>query len=131
MHLHSIMNLPPLNNAQSGAGQAAPNPRLVSAAHQFEGQMMQELLKPMMQGDGFGGDADDGSGLGLGSDSDSGSGGALSEFASESLGQALSERGGFGVANRIISELSRNGNREGTGKVTGDLHANTVMRVLK
>ena len=31
-----------------------------------------------------------------------GSGGALREFASEALGQALSEQGGFGIANRIV-----------------------------
>jgi Rod binding domain-containing protein len=101
----------------------------VRAAHEFEGQMMKELLQPMMESDGLGGDEEDGSGLGLGSGS--GSGGALSEFASESLGQALSERGGFGIADQIIRELSRNGNRLGTGKVTHDLHGNTVMRSSK
>jgi Rod binding domain-containing protein len=107
----------------------AVNPRLVRAAHEFEGQMMKELLQPMMQGDGLGGDDDDGSGLDLGSGS--GSGGALSEFASEALGQALSERGGFGIADQIIRELSPKGNHRSAGKVTSDLHGNTVMRSLK
>jgi Rod binding domain-containing protein len=129
MHLHSVAHLTHPGGASAGAGQTAPNPKLVnpkllSAAHQFEGAMMKELLKPMTEDDGLGGDD---SGLDLGS----GSGGALSEFASESLGQALSERGGFGIANRIISELSRNGNREGIGKVTHHLHPNTVMRPLE
>lgn len=111
----------------------AANPKLVRAAHEFEGQMMKELLQPMIQGDaqgdGLGGDDDDGSGLGLGSGS--GSGGALSEFASQALGQALSERGGFGIADQIIRELSPKGNQRGAGKVTRDLHGNTVMRSLK
>lgn len=113
-------------NAPAGAGNAtAPQPKLVRAAHEFEGQMMKELLKPMTEGDsltGTDGDAD----AGLGS------GGALSEFASEALGQALSERGGFGIANSIVKQLSRSGthssNGPGNGKVTANLHADTVMR---
>ncbi len=113
---------------------AAPNPKLVHAAHEFEAQMMQELLKPMTEDDLLTGEDDD-SGLAL--NSGSGSGGALSDFASEALGQALSEHGGFGIADKIIRELSRHGRslRPGTGsvtqKVTGALHGNTVMRTLK
>jgi Rod binding domain-containing protein len=105
------------------AGQAgnAPWPRLVRAAHEFEGQMMKELLKPMTGGDSLTGTEDD-------SDSGAGSGGALGEFASEALGQALSERGGFGIADRIVRELSHSGNQHGSGKVIGNLHGNTVMR---
>ena len=45
-----------------------------------------------------------------------GSGGALGEFASEALGQALSQRGGFGIADRIVKELSHSGNRNESGK---------------
>ena len=88
--------------------------------------MMKELLKPMTDGDALTGamtaTTDSGSGAG--------SGGALGEFASEALGKALSERGGFGIANRIVKELSRSGNHHGNGKVTGNLHGNTVMRAL-
>ena len=87
-------------NAVAGRAGDAPQPRLVRAAHEFEGQMMKELLKPMTGGDALTGAED--------SDSDSGSGseGALGEFASEALGQALSQRGGFGVADKIVKELS-------------------------
>jgi Rod binding domain-containing protein len=80
-------------------------PRLVKAAHEFEGQMMQELLKPMTATDALTGEDND-------QDSDDGSGGALGGFASQALGQALSQRGGFGIANRIIQELGRAGNHE-------------------
>jgi len=123
MHLH-LTN--PISSVagQGNVGSTGPNPKLIKAAHEFEGQMMKELLQPMMQGSSLGGDDDDDSGLGIGSGS--GSGGALSEFASEALGQALSERGGFGIADHIISELSRNGNRQGTKQVTSDPHHNTV-----
>jgi Rod binding domain-containing protein len=40
------------------ASAATPQPRLVHAAHEFEAQMMQELLKPMTQGEGLDGDGD-------------------------------------------------------------------------
>jgi hypothetical protein len=77
-----------------------PPPRLVRAAHEFEAQMMKELLKPLTEGDGLtGGEAD----------SDSGSAGALGGFASEALGMAVSEHGGLGVARSILHSLSHSG----------------------
>ncbi len=107
-----------------GAGQA-PSPRLVRAAHEFEGQMMKELLKPMTSDELLPGASDD-------AGSDGGSGGALGEFASEALGQALSERGGFGIADRILKTLSPAGNHASADtSVTGNLHANTAMKPLK
>ena len=106
------------------AAAGVPQPRLVRAAHEFEAQMMKELLKPMTGRDALTGEDEDTGG-------DAGSNGALGEFASEALGQALSQRGGFGIANRIVRDLSQSGNQRGTGKVTGALHGNTVMRALK
>jgi Rod binding domain-containing protein len=79
------------------------------------------LLKPMTNGDALTGAGDD-------SDSGAGAGGALSEFAAETLGQGLSERGGFGIANRIIQELSQTGNHYGDGKVTKNPHQKHPMR---
>jgi Rod binding domain-containing protein len=96
--------------AASAAAAAGPPPRLVHAAHEFEAQMMQELLKPLTSGAGLGGE--DG-------DSDSGSNNALGEYTSEALGRALSEHGGFGIATSIIRELSSKGNKTVTNKVTG------------
>ncbi|MGH9598829.1 MAG: hypothetical protein ACRD27_03130 [Terracidiphilus sp.] len=113
--------------AEKIAGQAAtatPSPKLVRAAHEFEGMMMSELLKPMTEGDALAGDDGD-------SDSGAGSGGALSSFASEALGQALSQGGGLGIANEIVHSLSHSGNQHPSGKVTGNLHRNNVMRPLK
>ncbi|MFZ2022588.1 MAG: hypothetical protein WBA18_18175 [Terracidiphilus sp.] len=89
-------------------GNAVSSPRLVKAAHEFEGQMMKELLKPLSAGDGLGGDGSE--------DEDAGSGGVLGEYASESLGQALSQRGGFGIADRIVHELSHSGTTHPNGK---------------
>lgn len=103
--------------ASAAPAQAAPQPRLVRAAHEFEAQMMKELLEPMTQGDGL-----------TGEDGDSGSNGALGEFASEALGRALSERGGMGIATSILHDLSRSGTGSQSAQVTANLHSDTVMK---
>jgi Rod binding domain-containing protein len=83
-----------------------PQPRLVKAAHEFEAQMMKELLEPLHRSSSLlGSDEDDDSGDSSGGIS--GSSGALGEFASEALGKALSEGGGFGIATGIVKQLSR------------------------
>jgi Rod binding domain-containing protein len=87
--------------------QLTPQPRLVRAAHEFEAQMMKELLKPMSADDAL-----------TGEEGGTGSEAALGDYASESLGRSLSEHGGFGIANRIVHDLSHSGNRTATGKVT-------------
>ena len=96
-----------------------PQPRLVRAAHEFEAQMMQELLKPLTSGNGLDGEE---------SDTASGSGGALGAFASEALGRGLSENGGFGIANGIVRQLTPKGNSGVTAQVTGNVYGNTVMK---
>jgi len=98
--------------AGAEAAGTMPEPRLVRAAHEFEAQMMKELLKPMTGG----------SILAEG-DGEAGSGSALGEFASEALGRALSERGGFGISHRIVQDLSRSSHRT----VTGNPHGDTVI----
>jgi Rod binding domain-containing protein len=105
---------------QVGSGHSVtPQPRLVRAAHEFEAQMMKELLKPMTSGSMLTGEDDD---------SSSGSGGALGEFASESLARGLSDHGGFGVAKRIVQELSHAGSVSETPGVTGKVHGDTVIK---
>jgi Rod binding domain-containing protein len=107
--------------AGAAASTAAPQPRLVRAAHEFEAQMMKELMKPLNHGSSLT-DADtDG-------DDDEGSGGALGEFAQEALGRALSEQGGFGIAASIVKQLSHAGIQNGTASVTGKLHNDTVIK---
>jgi Rod binding domain-containing protein len=100
--------------------QTAPQPRLVRAAHEFEAQMMKEMLKPLTTGDGL-----------TGSDDDSGSTGALGEYAGEALGRALSEGGGFGIATRILGQVSHSGNQPTVVPVTTNLHVDTGMRPPK
>lgn len=110
----------PLHAVDPRVQQSQPEPRLVRAAHEFEGQMMQELLKPLHSGGALVGSGDD----------DSGSTGALADFASEALGKALSQAGGFGIAERIVQQVSRSGQVAGSAKVTENAHANTVLKSL-
>jgi Rod binding domain-containing protein len=105
-------------------GATTPQPRLVRAAHEFEAQMMKELIKPLNQSDALTGTESD-------NDDDSGSNGALGEFASEALGRALSEGGGFGIASSIVKQLTPKSNQNGTVPVTGKLQMNTVIKALK
>ena len=76
---------------------AIPQPRLVQAAHEFEAQLMKELLKPMTAGASLDGD-----------ESDSDCGGVIADFATEALGQSLSQQGGLGIATSILRSLSQN-----------------------
>lgn len=110
--------------ATGTTGAATPQPRLVRAAHEFEAQMMKELMKPMNRGSSLTGTDGDG-------DDDSGSTGALGEFASEALGRALSEQGGFGIASGIVKQLSPAANQNGTIPVIGSLHEDTVIKAIK
>jgi len=71
-------------------------PRLLKAAHEFEAQMMKELLKPVAAGSSFTGDEEN-----------SGSSEIMSGFASEALGRSLSEQGGFGIADSILRSISQ------------------------
>jgi Rod binding domain-containing protein len=108
----------------STASGPAPSPRLVHAAHEFEAQMMKELMQPLNRGSALTGTGDD-------ADDDSGTGGALGEFASEALGRALSEQGGFGIATSIVRQLTNPGHHTNAAGVTGSLHGDTVINFRK
>lgn len=83
----------------AGLGSTAPasmDPRLQPAAHEFEACMMKELLEPL-QKDALAGDD--------GGDGGEGSGNALTSFGSEALARAISDRGGFGIATKILEHF--------------------------
>jgi len=86
---------------------AGPPARLVASAHEFEAQMMKELLAPLSST----GTGDD--------DGDPGSGGALASYSTEALGRALSASGGFGMADRILHSISHSGTTNPHPPVTG------------
>lgn len=94
----------PAASVQKALEQAAASARqnkLVSAAHEFEAQLMKEILKPLMSGD------EDGSESG---------GGVLGEFAGEALGRGISERGGLGIADQLIVQLARKPGEAGSAE---------------
>ncbi len=109
---------------RDAANESAPAPqaRLVKAAHEFEAQLMKELLKPMTSSDGLTGDEES---------SGAGAGGVLGEFATEALGRALSEQGGLGIASSIVRNLSHAGNDRQLSRVIGNLHGNNMLRKLE
>jgi len=90
--------------AQTSAA-SAPSPKLVNAAHEFEASMMKELMAPLASGgDSLGGDSE-------------GSESALTSFAGEAMAKAISEHGGFGIATKILHQLSHAGNHSGNAAV--------------
>jgi Rod binding domain-containing protein len=112
----------PISSAVTAAatpGHSGAQPRLVRAAHEFEAQMLKELLQPIAKSSGLLGD-EDGSG--------EGSGGVLGQFAAEAFAGALSSQGGFGIARQIVRDLSHSGNQSATTPVIGNLQIDTGMR---
>ena len=103
--------------AKSPEAYNVPCMRLVKAAHEFEAQLMKELMKPLTTGEGFYGDGND-----------TGSGGILQDFAGEALGRALSEQGGLGIAESILRSLSRLGIGAGIETVPGKSGASIEKR---
>jgi peptidoglycan hydrolase FlgJ len=83
---------------------AAANPqrhaRLVAAAQQFEGMMLEQMLKPLQksQDTGFGQDPD--------GDRD-GSLDTMSSYGTEAVANSIAKSGGLGIARRIVADVSR------------------------
>lgn len=73
--------------------------RLTDAAQQFEGMLLQEMLKPLRSG------RDDGGLSGGGSDSDSGTD-TINSFGIEAVAKAISQGGGLGIARQVIQQVS-------------------------
>jgi peptidoglycan hydrolase FlgJ len=99
--------IPPLTAAMTRAGDTAdtPDPRLKPAAHEFEACLMKEFLEPLQKDPLF---SEDGTGDG------EGGAGALMSFGAEALARAISERGGFGIASKIIGHFGATQGRAGT-----------------
>ena len=115
----SDLRTQPLVSPQTGiatpATSTAPSPKLVSAAHEFEAQMMKELMAPLESGHDL-----------LGGDDAEGSSSALSSFAGEALGKAISEHGGLGIARSILHQLTIRGNHSGNPSVPVTLNGTTT-----
>lgn len=75
------------------------SPRLISAAHEFEACLMKEFLKPLQQDSLF---ADEGD---MTDDDAGGSAGTLMSYGAEVMAKAISEHGGFGIAQKILDHF--------------------------
>jgi flagellar protein FlgJ len=85
--------------------------KLVDAAQQFEGMMLQEMLKPMRGGqDSWGGDEK--------SDEDSAAD-TITSFGTEALAKSISEKGGFGIAKQVIAQVGHGHQRDAEKKSYG------------
>jgi Rod binding domain-containing protein len=88
--------------ATGGADLAATqrHARLVDAAQQFEGMMLEQLLKPLQksQDTGFGQDPD--------TDRD-GSLDTLSSYGTEAVANSIARSGGLGIARKIVADVDR------------------------
>ncbi|HTZ90380.1 MAG TPA: hypothetical protein VMA71_08565 [Alloacidobacterium sp.] len=92
------------------------NPRLESAAHEFEASLMKEFLKPLQHDSLF---ADEGS---KGDDDSSGSDGTLMSYGAEAMAKAISEHGGFGIAQKILDHFKAATNRSQPGAKNSPVH---------
>ncbi len=93
-------------------------PRLVKAAHEFEAAMMKELMSRLQPKANAWGD-----------EADNSSENALTSFASDALSQAISMRGGFGIADRVIHQISQQSNHSGNSPVPVLPAARTVLHL--
>jgi Rod binding domain-containing protein len=90
----------------NAAMDAAKKAKLAQAAQQFEGMLLQEMLKPMRSGqDSWGGDGASGSGSDS-SDSSNSSMDTISSFGTEAVATAIAKGGGFGIAKQVIRQVT-------------------------
>ncbi|WP_263384269.1 hypothetical protein [Granulicella arctica] len=75
---------------------AAQHTKLVDAAQQFEGMLLQEMLKGM-QGSKDGEDGDDSGG---------GSNDTLRSFGTEAVARAIAKGGGVGIARQVVEKVT-------------------------
>jgi len=97
----TVANSSPVSGQGSAgaAGAAAlQHRRLTDAAQQFEGMLLQELLKPMKEHGFCQEDRDD-------NGEDNNGGDTLSGFATESVAAAIARGGGLGIARRVVSQV--------------------------
>lgn len=101
MNLGIGENLMGISEKLGAAAGARPplDPRLKPAAHEFEASLMKELLAPLEHDPLCNNETD--------SESPDGSGNALMSYGTEALAKAISDRGGFGIADRILAHFAQ------------------------
>jgi Rod binding domain-containing protein len=117
--------------ATGGANLAATqrHARLVDAAQQFEGMMLEQLLKPLQksQDTGFGSDSD--------TDPDTDRDGSLDtlrSYGTEAVANSIARSGGLGIARKLVADVDRIDTRiEGQTPNTQRSQASDVTQVIR
>ena len=96
-------------NAAASLGALSPADRarqakLQDAAEQFEGMMMQELLKPMQAGKD-GAEDESGGGFGTGDPDRDTSLDTISSYGTEAVAAAIAKHGGLGIAKQVMRQI--------------------------
>ena len=79
------------------AAQTQNKTKLADAAQQFEASMLQELLKPMQNGQDSWGGQDSGGDASFDT---------IRSFGTEAVAKAISKGGGFGIARQVIAQVT-------------------------
>jgi peptidoglycan hydrolase FlgJ len=99
------MNVTMFSQTAAAAVAAPSNPKLISAAHEFEASLMKEFIKPLQHDSLFSEDS------AQGEEDSAGSADALMSFGAEAMAKAISEHGGFGIAKKILEHLEKSSNK--------------------
>jgi flagellar protein FlgJ len=102
--------------------------KLTDAAQQFEGMLLQEMLKPMKEHGFCAGDGD-------GDDDDGGHGFAdtLSSYGTEAMATAIAKGGGLGIAKQVVAQVEGESmsRASGAGGTKPPEFQNKTVSVLK
>lgn len=100
-----------ISNQTASVADVQRHAKLVDAAQQFEGMMMQELLKPMQSGqDDWGGDVEQ---------NDDPAADTVSSFGTEAVATAIAKGGGLGIAKQVIKQVTAEHERSSQKKTSG------------
>jgi flagellar protein FlgJ len=91
------------SSSEMSATQRARQAKLADAAQQFEGMMLQELLKPMQEGKN--GDESGGGGFGTGDEGRDTALDTMSSYGTEAVANAIAKHGGFGIATQVMRQI--------------------------
>ena len=93
--INPIQNVVSQNRSSEDIGTRA---KLTDAAQQFEGMLLQEMLKPLRTGSENGD-------IGVEEDSDSGTD-TINSFGVEAVANAISRSGGLGIARQVLQQVT-------------------------
>lgn len=98
----SMANSSVAGSATASSAASMEHRKLTDAAQQFEGMLLQEMLKPMKEHGFCEGDGEDDKSS---QDGASGFGDTLSSYGTEAMATAIAKGGGLGIAKRVVEQV--------------------------